>query len=105
MAVKIRLKRIGRRHQPSYRIVVVEEAKPRGGAVVEDLGFFNPLEDRLEVDKARALEWLLRGAKPSETARSLLSRLGVMEEWHKTRTRSAGPKVQGSQVQEGSQNR
>jgi small subunit ribosomal protein S16 len=85
MAVKIRLKRIGRRGQPSYRLVVVEEARPRGGEVVEDLGFFNPVRDELTVDKERALAWLLRGARPSETARSLLSRLGVMEEWHKAK--------------------
>jgi len=94
MATKIRLKRIGRRHQPSYRVVVVDEAKPRDGAVVDDLGFFNPIQDRLEVDKARALDWLLKGAQPSDTARRLLSRLGVMEEWHKIRhsPKSDGPK-------------
>ncbi|MFQ6090469.1 MAG: 30S ribosomal protein S16 [Candidatus Bipolaricaulia bacterium] len=85
MATKIRLKRVGRRHQPSYRLVVVDEAKPRDGKVVEDLGFFNPIQEKLTIDKERALEWLLRGAQPSHTARRLLSRLGVMEEWHKTR--------------------
>jgi small subunit ribosomal protein S16 len=98
MATKIRLKRIGRRHQPSYRVVVVEEAKPRDGAVVDDLGFFNPIQDELMVNKERALEWLLKGAQPSDTARRLLSKIGVMEEWHKTKL--AGSKVQGSQVQE-----
>ncbi|MCR4404261.1 MAG: 30S ribosomal protein S16 [Candidatus Acetothermia bacterium] len=85
MAVKIRLKRIGRRGQPSYRLVVTEESRPRGGGVVEDLGSFDPKQDRLEIDKGRALAWLLQGAQPSETARSLLSRLGVMEEWHKAK--------------------
>lgn len=85
MATKIRLKRIGRRHQPSYRVVVVDEAKPRDGEVVDDLGFFNPIRDELTIDKERALEWLLRGAQPSDTARHLLSRLGVMEEWHKAK--------------------
>lgn len=85
MAVKIRLKRIGRRGQPSYRLVVVEEARPRGGEVIADLGSFNPLQDELAIDKERALAWLLRGARPSETARAILSRLGVMEAWHKAR--------------------
>ncbi|MFQ6117335.1 MAG: 30S ribosomal protein S16 [Candidatus Bipolaricaulia bacterium] len=85
MAAKIRLKRIGRRHQPSYRVVVVDEAKPRDGAVVDDLGYFNPIQEKLEVDKARALDWLLKGAQPSDTARRLLSKLGVMEEWHKAK--------------------
>jgi small subunit ribosomal protein S16 len=85
MATKIRLKRVGRRHQPSYRVVVVGEAKPRDGAVVADLGFFNPIQERLEIDKEKALEWLLKGAQPSDTARRLLSKLGVMEEWHKSK--------------------
>ncbi len=85
MATKIRLKRTGKRHQPSYRLVVVDEAKPRDGAVVDDLGFFNPIQDELEIDKGKAVQWLLWGAQPSDTARDLLSRLGVMEEWHKTR--------------------
>jgi len=84
MAAKIRLKRVGRRHQPSYRVVVVGETKPRDGAVVDDLGFFNPIQERLEIDKEKALEWLLKGAQPSDTARHLLSKLGVMEEWHKS---------------------
>jgi small subunit ribosomal protein S16 len=85
MATKIRLKRVGRRHQPSYRIVVVDEAKPRDGKVVEELGFFNPIEEKLAIDQERALNWLLKGAQPSDTARRLLSKLGVMEEWHKTK--------------------
>lgn len=85
MAAKIRLKRIGRRGQPSYRLVVTEESRPRGGEVLEDLGSFDPKEDRLNIDEARALAWLLQGAEPSETARSLLSRLGVMAEWHKAK--------------------
>jgi small subunit ribosomal protein S16 len=85
MAAKIRLKRVGRRHQPSYRVVVVDEAKPRDGTVVDDLGFFNPIQDELAIDKEKALRWLLGGAQPSNTARDLLSKLGVMEEWHKTR--------------------
>jgi len=88
MATKIRLKRIGKRHQPSYRVVVVDEARPRDGAVVDDLGFFNPIQDKLEIDKARALDWLLKGAQPSDTARRLLSQLGVMEEWHKSKCAS-----------------
>lgn len=85
MAARIRLKRIGRRGQPSYRLVVMERSRPRGGEVVADLGSFDPRADRLDVDKGRALAWLLQGAEPSETARSLLSRLGVMEEWHKAK--------------------
>lgn len=85
MPTKIRLKRIGRRGQPAYRVVVVEESRPRDTQVIDDLGYYNPIEDRLEVDTAQALDWLRKGAQPSDTARDLLSKLGVMAQWHKLR--------------------
>lgn len=78
MATKIRLKRIGRKHQVSYRVVVVDEAKPRDTRVVDDLGAYNPHSDEIQLDTARALEWLKKGAQPTDTARALLSRLGVL---------------------------
>lgn len=81
MAAKIRLKRTGRRGQASFRLVVVEEAKPRDTWVVEDLGAYNPRTDELNVDQGRALEWLRRGAQPTETARRLLSKVGVMAQY------------------------
>jgi len=77
MAAKIRLKRTGRRHQPSYRLVVVDEAKPRDTKVVDDLGFYNPIEDTMQIDTGKALKWLQNGAQPTDTARHLLSKLGV----------------------------
>lgn len=83
MATKIRLKRVGKKHQPSYRVVVVDEAKPRDTKVLDQLGFYNPLKGDVEIDKDKALQWLLLGAQPTETARDLLSKLGVMEEMHK----------------------
>lgn len=83
MAVKIRLKRIGRRAQPSYRVVVVEEGKPRDTRVVADLGWYNPLQGQHEIDTAQALEWLGRGAQPSQTARQLLSKKGILAEFHR----------------------
>jgi small subunit ribosomal protein S16 len=85
MAVKIRLKRIGRRSQPSYRVVVVEEAKPRDTRVIADLGWYDALHGRYEIDTARALLWLERGAQPSQTARHLLSKKGILAEFHKQR--------------------
>lgn len=78
MAAKIRLKRIGRKRQASYRVVVVEESKRRDTRVVDDLGFYSPHSDEVQLDTARALEWLKKGAQPTDTARTLLSRLGVL---------------------------
>lgn len=78
MATRIRLKRIGKRGQPSYRIVVVDARKPRETKVIDDLGHFNPFNEELEVDQERALEWLRRGAQPTDAARQLLKRAGVM---------------------------
>lgn len=83
MAVKIRLKRIGKRGQPSYRVIVIDERSPRDGRVVADLGWYNPLQGQYEIDAAGALAWLERGAQLTETARHLLSRKGVLAEFHK----------------------
>lgn len=85
MAVKIRLKRIGRRSQPSYRVVVVEEAKPRDSRVIADLGWYDALHGQYEIDTATALLWLGRGAQLTETARHLLSQKGILAEFHKQR--------------------
>ena len=82
MATKIRLKRIGKRDQPSYRIVVVDARRPRDTRVVDDLGHFNPFKEELEIDQEKALEWLRRGAQPTDTAKRLLKRAGVIAAFH-----------------------
>lgn len=78
MAAKIRLKRTGRRGQTSFRLVVVDESKPRDTWVVDDLGAYNPRSEELSLDQVRALAWLMKGAQPTATARTLLSKLGLM---------------------------
>jgi small subunit ribosomal protein S16 len=87
MALKIRLKRVGKKHQPSYRIVVVEAASKRDGKTVDELGHFNPLTEpeEIQLDVEAALDWLRRGAQPTPAARRLLSRMGVMKAWHQER--------------------
>jgi len=85
MPAKIRLKRVGRRHQPSYRVVVVDEDNARDSQVIEELGFFNPIEDKCEINTAQALNWLQKGAQPTATTRDLLSKAGVMEQLHQWR--------------------
>jgi small subunit ribosomal protein S16 len=81
MAAKIRLKRTGRRGQTSFRLVVVDESKPRDTWVVDDLGTYNPRTEELAVDNGRALDWLKKGAQPTQTARMLLSKVGLMAQF------------------------
>jgi small subunit ribosomal protein S16 len=87
MAVAIRLTRVGRSKAPYYRMVVAESSFPRDGRFIEILGHYQPLkkEPELEIDEARALHWLLIGAQPSDTVRSLLRKKGVMKKWHDAR--------------------
>jgi small subunit ribosomal protein S16 len=84
MAATIRLKRMGRKKQPHYRIVVADESAPRDGPSIEMLGVYNPRTNpaALRVDAARALYWLNEGAKPSDTVRSLFRRAGIWKQFH-----------------------
>ncbi|MCF7936550.1 MAG: 30S ribosomal protein S16 [Synergistales bacterium] len=87
MAVRIRLARHGRKKRPFYRLVVADSRSPRDGRFIEQLGTYNPLTDPAEVvvDGEKALKWLKQGAKPSETARTLLRRTGVWERFTEDR--------------------
>ncbi len=80
MAVKIRLKRMGAKKQPSYRIVVADVRSPRDGKFIEELGHYNPLTDpaTIKIDEEKAKKWLTNGAKPSEKVRYLLEKTGVI---------------------------
>ena len=79
MATRIRLRRTGRRHQPTYRIVVTDKAAPRDGKFIETLGHYNPRTEpvTIEVNAEKARDWLSRGATPSDTVRSLFKKAGV----------------------------
>lgn len=81
MAVRIRLKRMGAKKKPFYRLVVTDSRSPRDGRFIESIGHYNPIAKPAEVkvDADKALDWLKKGAQPSDTARKLLSRAGVME--------------------------
>lgn len=74
MAVKIRLRRVGRKKQPSYRMVVIESENPRGGAYLDTVGYYNPQRKpaQLNIDLSKIDEWLGRGATMSETTESLV---------------------------------
>jgi small subunit ribosomal protein S16 len=78
MAVRIRLRKVGRKHQPAFRIVVADQESPRDGRFVELLGHYYPRGkgEQIQLDKAKALAWLAKGAQPSETVASLLRKAG-----------------------------
>ena len=84
MAVKIRLKRIGAKKTPFYRIVVADSRSPRDGRQIETVGTYNPLTKpaELKIDEELALQWLQKGAQPSDTVRNLFSDQGIMEKFH-----------------------
>ncbi|MFZ5924959.1 MAG: 30S ribosomal protein S16 [Bacillota bacterium] len=79
MAVRIRLARTGAKKQPSYRIVVADSRYPRDGRFIEIIGHYNPRTEpeTLAVDREKALDWLNKGALPTESAKALLARAGV----------------------------
>ena len=81
MAVKIRLKRMGAKKKPFYRFIVADSRSPRDGRFIEELGTYDPLKDPVDikVNAEKVKEWISKGAQPTETARTLLKRAGVIE--------------------------
>ena len=88
MAVKIRLSRQGRKKAPFYRLVVADERSPRDGKFIELIGTYNPMTDpaAVTINEDRALYWLQHGALPSDTARGLLRKQGVLDKFKKRET-------------------
>ncbi len=88
MAVKIRLKRMGAKKRPFYRVVVADSRSPRDGRAIEELGYYDPNLDPadIKIDEERALMWLGRGAQPSAPARVLLKQQGIMEKFRASRS-------------------
>ena len=87
MAVKIRLKRMGAKKRPFYRVIVADSRSPRDGRFIEKIGTYNPLTQPAEVkiDKELAQKWLQRGAIPTDTVRDLFSKQGIMKEFHESK--------------------
>ena len=82
--VKIRLKRMGAKKAPFYRIVVADSRSPRDGAFIETIGTYNPLTTpaEIKVDEELTFKWLNNGAVPTDTVRNILSKAGVMKKFH-----------------------
>ena len=87
MAVKIRLKRMGAKKAPFYRVVVADSRSPRDGRFIEVLGTYNPLSTPAEVklDEEKAMKWLNDGAIPTDTVKNLFSKAGIMEKFHNSK--------------------
>ncbi|AMB98952.1 30S ribosomal protein S16 [Aerococcus urinaehominis] len=87
MAVKLRLKRMGSKRNPFYRIVAADARAPRDGRIIEKIGTYNPVAEPAEVviDEELALKWLKDGAQPTDTVRNILSRQGIMKAFHESK--------------------
>lgn len=79
--VKIRLKRVGAKKQPFYRVVVADSRSPRNGRFIEEIGYYNPLTNPVEIkiDAEKATKWIGNGAQPTETVKALLKKSGITE--------------------------
>ena len=80
MAVKIRLRRMGQKKAPFYRIVVADSRSPRDGRFIEQLGHYNPMTNpaEVEIDAEKAAKWIKNGAQPTDTVRALLKKQNII---------------------------
>ena len=87
MAVKLRLKRMGSKQKPFYRIVAADSRSPRDGRFIETVGTYNPITEPAEVsiNEEAAMKWLRDGAIPTDTVRNLLKKQGILEKFHSER--------------------
>ena len=83
IAVKLRLKRMGGKQKPFYRIVAADSRSPRDGKFIELIGTYNPIkgEEVVTIDEEKTLKWLANGAEPTDTVRNILSKQGIMKKY------------------------
>jgi small subunit ribosomal protein S16 len=88
--LRIRLRRVGAKKKPSYRLVVADIRAPRDGAFVETIGHYDPMTDpeTIVIQEERALHWLSQGAKPSDTTARLLGKAGILEKFRPVKEKS-----------------
>ncbi|MFL5657107.1 MAG: 30S ribosomal protein S16 [Ktedonobacteraceae bacterium] len=96
MAVKIRLKRTGKKKTPSYRVVVADARSPRDGRIIENLGWYNPLVEpsAIKIDEEKVLGWLKNGAQPTESVAQLLKRIGVLDRFEQSKAAVAATRAE-----------
>lgn len=87
MAVKLRLKRMGAKQRPFYRIVAADSRSPRDGRFIETIGTYDPIkgEDNVKIDEEKAIKWLSNGAQPTDTVKNLLSQKGIWAKFKNTK--------------------
>ncbi len=91
MAVKLRLKRMGSKKRPFYRVVAADSRSPRDGRFIETIGIYNPVSEpaEIKIDEELALKWLNTGAIPTDTVRNLFKQQGVMEKFHNSKMKES----------------
>lgn len=84
MSTKIRLRRLGAKKNPFYRLIVADSDSPRDGRFIEEIGIYDPTKrpEILQIDEEKAIKWLASGAQPSDTAKSLLRQAGILNKFH-----------------------
>ena len=87
MAVKLRLKRMGAKKRPFYRVVAADSRSPRDGKVIEEIGYYNPVVEPadIKIDEEKAMKWLRDGAQPTDTVRDILKKQGIVKKFHEER--------------------
>ena len=87
MAVKLRLKRMGSKRKPFYRIIVADSRSPRDGRFIDQVGTYNPMkaDDKYTIKEAETIEWLNKGAQPTDTVKSILTATGVWAKYKESK--------------------
>lgn len=87
MATKIRLRRMGAKKNPFYRLIVADSSSPRDGRFIEEIGHYDPTKQPavINIDEEKALKWLASGAQPSDTAKSLLRKTGILAKYQESK--------------------
>ncbi|WP_053956976.1 30S ribosomal protein S16 [Inediibacterium massiliense] len=87
MSVKIRLKRMGAKKKPFYRVVVADSRSPRDGRFIEEVGYYNPVVEPVvvKIDDEKAIKWLQNGAQPTDTVKGLFKKYGVLEKFEQSK--------------------
>ena len=95
MAVKLRLKRMGKKQQPIYRIVAADSRSPRDGRFIETVGTYNPIKnpEEITVKEERVMYWLSMGAEPTDTVRSLFKKMGITKKFADSKTKTTKKEV------------
>ena len=88
MAVKIRLKRMGAKKRPFYRVVIADSRSPRDGRFIEEIGYYNPITEpaEIKIDEEKATKWINNGAIATDTAKNVLSKAGIMTKFHEEKS-------------------